>query len=306
MTSAMSTLETVTSRPSTVTITFSAPSPLPPSSLDNATTALVTEPASGSDADVIEFDVPKYHWTSPVDTADVPYRAHQGEGSQYLRDFILGVNDGIISTFLVVVGVAAGGSSRTVCLLTAISTAIAGAFAMGIGEYIATKSQLQVTQSELDLEQDHFKYHRDVELLQLRSFLSSVKLDGDLLEAVVAEVGSNDDALMKMMAAFEFGTASEDLERNPLTAMLMSARLFLIGAVPTVVPFFFPLQPLNDLAIAAALVGVALFIVGAWKTRTTKGNPWYDGAENLSMGAVATGISYAVGAAFAAIVSATS
>jgi len=250
---------------------------------------------------MIECAVPKYHWKAPADAGSVPYRAHSGSGSQYLRDFILGVNDGIISTFLVVVGVAAGGSSRTVCLLTAISTAIAGAFAMGIGEYIATKSQLAVSESEVVLERDHFKYHRDVELMQLRSFLHSVKLDGPLLEAVVAEVGSNDDSLMKMMAAFEFGTAADDLERNPITAMLMSGRLFLIGALPTIVPYFIPLEPLQDLAIAGALVAIALFVVGAWKTRTTKGNPWYDGAENLGFGLIATAISYAVGTAFEAI-----
>jgi len=250
--------------------------------------------------DTIECAIKKYHWLPPADAARIPYRPHQGEGSQYLRDFILGVNDGLISTFLLVVGVVGGGATQLQCLLAAISAGVAGAIAMGIGEYIATKAQLQVNDGEFKLEVEHFKYHRDVELQQLRSFLSSICLKGPLLEAVVSEVGRSDESLMKMMMAFEFGVHAEELERNPLKAMIMSGRLFLIGALPTVIPFFIPLIPGQSLGIAAALVGSTLFIVGAYKTRATKGNPWIDGFENFTLGAIATGISYAVGVAFEA------
>ena len=126
-----------------------------------------------SDAEeTIDCRVKRYRWKPPTDGESVPYRPHAGEGSQYLRDFILGVNDGLISTFLLVVTTVGGGASLVQSLLTAISAAVAGAFAMGIGEYIATKSQLQVNDGEMRLESEHFKYHRDVELQQLRQFLT--------------------------------------------------------------------------------------------------------------------------------------
>jgi len=267
-------------------------------SVDERSVSLLS--SSPPENDLIEVDVKKYKWDPPTDLGSPPYRPHVGEGSQYLRDFILGVNDGLISTFLLIVGVVGGGSNGLQALLTAISTAVAGALAMGIGEYVATKSQLQVNVGELKLETEHFKYHRDVELLQLRGFLESAKLSGPLLEAVVSEVGRSDENLMKMMMAFEFGVHADELERNPLKAMLMSGRLFLLGSVPTVLPFFFThfISAHTALAIAGGLVGVTLFFVGAIKTRTTKSNPWVDGAENFILGAIATGISYAVGIAF--------
>ena len=255
--------------------------------------------ASDSTEETIDCRIKRYRWKPPADGDSVPYRPHAGEGSQYLRDFILGVNDGLISTFLLVVTTVAGGATLVQSLLTAISTAVAGAFAMGIGEYVATKSQLQVNDGEMRLESEHFKYHRDVELLQLRQFLESVNLSGSLLEAVVSEVGRDDESLMKMMMAFEFGVHADELERNPLKAMWMSGRLFLIGSLPTVLPFFIiPLNPHVALAIAAGLVGVTLFVVGAYKCRTTKGVWWKDGLENFVLGAIATGISYAVGVIF--------
>ena len=250
------------------------------------------------DEDDIPVSVRKYTWKPPPDVDSVPYRAHAGEGSQYLRDILLGVNDGLISTFLVVVAVVGGQSSRLQALLTGISSAIAGALSMGIGEYIATKSQLQVADGEMRLESEHFKYHRDVEIEQLRQFLTSVNLSGNLLEAVVSEVGRSDEGLMKMMQAFEFG-GEEELERNPFKAMWMSGRLFFLGSLPTVIPFFIPqLSSGAALGIAAGLVGVALFIAGAYKTRTTRGNWVMDGMENLALGGFAAGVSYAVGVAF--------
>ena len=251
----------------------------------------------GATDDTIPVSVKRYRWTPPNDAARFPYRPHQGEGSQYLRDFILGVNDGLISTFLVVVGVVGGNASTLQALLTGISSAIAGALSMGIGEYIATKSQLQVNEGEKRLESEHFKYHRDVELEQLRQFLTSVNLSGNLLEAVVSEVGRSDDGLMRMMQAFEFG-GEEELERNPLRAMWMSGRLFFLGSLPTVIPFFFSISTGKAVAISAALVGVCLFVVGAYKTRTTRGNWLLDGMENLALGAAGAGIAYAVGVAF--------
>ena len=303
--------EITAARPDTNDATLATPSAEP--------TASVT--ATGSDSqqprheaalvddendDEIPVSVKKYTWKPPPDVDSVPYRPHAGEGSQYLRDFILGVNDGLISTFLVVVAVVGGQSTRLQSLLTGISSAIAGALSMGIGEYIATKSQLQVADSEMRLETEHFKYHRDVEIEQLRQFLTSVNLRGNLLEAVVSKVGSSDEGLMRMMQAFEFG-GEEELERNPFRAMWMSGRLFFLGSLPTVVPFFIPqLSSGVALAIAAGLVGVTSFVVGAYKTRTTKGNWLLDGLENLALGAVAAGVSYAVGVAFDKAASAAS
>lgn len=260
--------------------------------------------SSSSSASVAEADddivcrVKPYKWTPPAGYENHIYRQHQGEGSQYLRDFILGVNDGIISTFLVLVGLVAGGATVKTALLTAISTAVAGAISMGLGEYIATKSQTSVNDGEFRLEEEHFKYHRDVELQQLRGFLEGVGLEGNLLEAVVAQVGRNDGSLMKMMQAFEFGAGADDLERSPLMAMWTSGRLFLMGALPTVLPFFFVSTPYEGLWIASILVGAALFFVGAYKTRTTQGNMWKEGFENFIFGVVGAGIAFGVGIAF--------
>ncbi len=82
---------------------------------------------------------------------------HLGGHRQYWRDIILGVNDGLISTFLLVLGVSGGGLSTTSTALTGISGALAGAVSMFAGEFVATKSQNQVMTGEISLEQRHIE-----------------------------------------------------------------------------------------------------------------------------------------------------
>lgn len=69
--------------------------------------------------------------------------------SQYLRDIILGLNDGLVSTFLLVFGMYGGGALARSILLAGIMGALAGSISMAIGEFVATKSQLQIVSSDI-------------------------------------------------------------------------------------------------------------------------------------------------------------
>lgn len=72
------------------------------------------------------------------------HNEHLKRTRQYYRDMMLGVNDGLVSTLLLVAGVVGGGMGVKVVLLTAVSGAIAGAISMFAGEFVATKSQNEV------------------------------------------------------------------------------------------------------------------------------------------------------------------
>jgi hypothetical protein len=114
------------------------------------------------------------------------YTPHIGESRQYWRDIILGVNDGLVSMFLLVVGVVSGGLDREQVLLTAIAGSIAGAISMAFGEYLATKSQDEVLSAELTLERTHIKEFRDMELDQLRGFFTDMGVSPEDLDGVMS------------------------------------------------------------------------------------------------------------------------
>lgn len=232
-----------------------------------------------------------------VDDAIPPYQEHLGPRSQYLRDVILGVNDGLVSIFLLVVGVVGGGVGSEVVLLAGLSGAFAGAVSMAAGEYMATKSQEEAIDGELALEREHFKYYKDRELDELREFLRDIGLATSAIEAVVESAAEDDEVLLELMKAFEFGVI-DDGRRNPVTAMIMSGLLFLAGSLPSVLPFVFMDNPDRALVVAAVGASVALFVVGMVKTRLTRRNPWLSGLENVAVAGVGAVVSYFIGLAY--------
>ena len=231
-----------------------------------------------------------------------PYREHQGAHRQYVRDIILGVNDGLVSTFLLVVAVVGGGLSAEQVLLAGIAAAIAGAVSMAAGEYVATKSQEEVLAGEMDLEREHLRYHREHELDELREMFGEMGLNAADTERVVMGLDKDDDAMMKVMMALEFGFVETE-RRSPLTAMAMSGLLFLVGAVPSVVPFAILDNANSGLVLAAILSGIGLFAVGIAKTFATRGNKWRGGFENLSIAIGGGLLAYLIGSLFEAGVS---
>ena len=226
-----------------------------------------------------------------------PYEPHVGQSRQYWRDIILGVNDGLVSTILLVAVVVGGGLTTSQVLLTAIGGAIAGAISMGAGEYLATKSQTEVLDREIKLERDHIRDHRDMEVAQLRDMLGDLGIDGSDLDQAVEIFACDDDRLLNSMKVMEFGMVDSE-ERSPYAAMFASAIFFAAGALPAVLPFVFIDSTQAAFLVAAVLTDIGLFAVGALKSMVTKTNPTIAGLENLVIAGIGGILAYAVGYLF--------
>jgi VIT1/CCC1 family predicted Fe2+/Mn2+ transporter len=223
-----------------------------------------------------------------------PYQPHIGESRQYWRDIILGVNDGLVSIYLLVVGVAGGGLDTSQVLLTGLAGALAGAVSMAAGEYLATKSQDEVLEAELTLERVHIKDHRNMEVDQLREMFSDMGIADADLEGVVAAFASSDEAMLNAMKALEFGFVESE-RRSPYLAMLASGGLFLIGSLPSIVPFIvFDTNP-PALIWASVLSLSGLFAVGVVKARVTRNNWVRSGLENMMIAGVGGLLAWLIG-----------
>lgn len=232
--------------------------------------------------------------TRPHGEERIPYEPHVGMTRQYWRDIILGVNDGLVSTFLLVAGVVGGGLTVAQVLLTAVAGAIAGAVSMGAGEYLATKSQVEVLDAELSLERTHIAHHRDKELDQLGSMFTEMGLSPEDVSMVVSAFDKSDTALLNAMKALEFGVVDTE-QRSPFMAMAYSTGLFTAGALPSVLPFVFVGSPASGLLWASILTAVSLFGVGVAKTWVTRTNPVISGLENLTIAGIGGLVAYFVG-----------
>lgn len=224
----------------------------------------------------------------------VVYEPHVGASRQYWRDIVLGINDGLVSMLLLVAGVVGGGLDRPQIILTGIAGALAGAVSMATGEFLATKSQDEVMESELALERTHIQHFRQQEVEQLYPMLTEIGVHNDDVERVVAAFTRDDEVLLNSMKVLEFGVVDTE-RRSPLSAALASGGLFLLGSVPAVVPFLFPVARNTGLIIASVLAGISLFIVGIVKTFVTRTNPVAAGLQNLVIAGLGAVLAFVVG-----------
>jgi len=230
---------------------------------------------------------------------------HLGKNRQYWRDIILGVNDGIVSTFLLVTGVAGGGLSSKDILLTAIAGALAGAVSMFAGEFVATKSQNEVLHGEIRLEKAHVQQYPSEEMQELGPLLNLIGIPADennsLRQDLMRHYGQNPDALLQVMVALEFGVIEAE-QRSPAWAGITSLTSFVVGSLPSVLPFAFAKHAMEGLIAAAALTFMALIAVGVVKTWATRGNCFTAAGENVLIASIGTGIAYGVGFFFDKVV----
>lgn len=210
----------------------------------------------------------------------VEYIPHIGATRQYWRDIILGVNDGLVSMILLVAGVVGGGLTTSQVLLTAIAGGVAGAISMAAGEYLATKSQEEVFEREIELERQHIRDHRQMELDQLRGMFADMGVADSDLPRVVEAFDRDDEILLNAMKSLEFGVVDTE-RRSPIRAALFSGIFFLSGSLPSIVPFVFVENTGHGLVWASLFTGMGLFAVGVFKTKVTNGSALRAGLENI-------------------------
>jgi predicted membrane protein (TIGR00267 family) len=214
---------------------------------------------------------------------------------------VLGVNDGLVSTYLLVAGVVGAGLQSRTILLTALAGAVAGAVSMAAGEFLATQSQEEVFDAEEALERTHIKHFKAQEVDQMRGFIRDMGVSEDEVEPVVQALARDDETLLNAMKALEFGIIDSE-RRSPYAAMFASGILFLLGSLTSVIPFLFNPTVTTGLVWASILTAVGLFLVGVAKTAVTKGNPITAGFQNLVIASLGGVVAFYIGRAFGAAI----
>lgn len=226
---------------------------------------------------------------------------HDEEGEQprfrnYVRDLILGFNDGVVSVYALVAGVAGAAFSSSSIAVAGVAATAAGALSMGIGEYISTKSQAQYYESEARRERAHIRKYRGLEVQELREMLQGKGYPQDIVEPLVQHVAADEERFVEFMMREEFGVGKES-SRSPVSAMLLVMAAFVVGAALPVLPFLV-LPGGSALAFATALAVAGLFAAGAAKGVVSGLSPLRSGLEMALLGGLAATVTYAIGVAF--------
>jgi len=223
---------------------------------------------------------------------------HRTHHTGWLRASVLGGNDGLLSISSLVLGVAAAHASQTGIIVASVAGLVAGLFSMGAGEYISVASQADTERADLEVERLALQNEYANERVELAGIYIRRGLDPELAERVATQLMAHD--ALGAHARDDIGISSA-LSARPLQAAVASSISFAIGGlVPLLVAILVPGALLIPAVAAISLV--FLLILGAWAARAG-GAPIITGALRvLVWGALAMGITYAVGTAFGSVV----
>ncbi|HLF16604.1 MAG TPA: VIT1/CCC1 transporter family protein [Candidatus Thermoplasmatota archaeon] len=218
----------------------------------------------------------------------------------YVRDLILGFNDGVVSVYAACAGVAGAALGSDVVGVAGVAAGVAGALSMGLGEYISTKSQTQYYEAEARRERDHIRAYPQLETEELKEMMAEKGYPAAVQGELVRHLTANEDRFVEWMMREEFGVGKESA-RSPVRAMLVIALAFIVGALLPVLPFF--LAPADMALAAASVVSVAgLFAAGWAKARVAGLPPLQSGLEMAVLGSLAALVTYGVGTLFGVVV----
>ncbi|MBC7565184.1 VIT family protein [Candidatus Saccharibacteria bacterium] len=160
-------------------------------------------------------------------TSPHPEEAHRSNRSNWLRAGVLGVNDGLVSTSSIMLGLAAANADYKIILTTGIASLFAGAFSMAAGEYVSVASQKDAQRADIEIEKRALINDPEGELAELAGIYEARGLKPALAMQVAVELHKTD--AVEAHARDELGITSH-AKANPLQASTTSALAFAIGS----------------------------------------------------------------------------
>ena len=216
---------------------------------------------------------------------------------KYLPEFVYGGIDGSVTTFAVVSGVMGASLSPAIVLILGFANLFADGFSMAVGKYSSDKADLEQYERVRQVEFKHLESKRQHEIDEVREIMEGYGFKGKDLERAVEVITSNPDVWVDLMMRNEFNMTMENVSPFKGAAATFISFL-LVGFIPLTAYTFSPFFDLSADAMflmTSILTLLALFIVGAVKSKFSMRNWFLSGMETLLIGGFAAGIAYLVG-----------
>jgi vacuolar iron transporter family protein len=219
---------------------------------------------------------------------------HRSVGGNALRAAVLGGNDGLVSNFSLVMGIAGATEGGNSVLLAGVAGLLAGALSMALGEWISVKSSQELYENQMQLEMEELENSPEGEEKELALIYMAKGIPEDQAEKMASEIMLNKTHAHEVLVKEELGINPEELKGSAMEAAVYSFILFAIGAVIPVLPFFFS-NGKTAILISVAGSATGLFLIGSAITLFTGRSIWFSGLRQVIFGLLAAAITFGIG-----------
>ncbi|HUR09807.1 MAG TPA: VIT1/CCC1 transporter family protein [Flavitalea sp.] len=221
------------------------------------------------------------------------HHEHHLKSSDALRDIVIGMSDGLTVPFALAAGLSGAVDSTSIIVIAGIAEIAAGSIAMGLGGYLAGKTEQDHYQSELKREYDEVERLPEREKEEVREFFEHIGLSHEVQVKATEEISKDKVKWVDFMMKYELGLDKPDPKRAAKSALNIGLSYIIGGLVP-LSPYFFIDNPIEALRISVVLTIICLFVFGYFKSKVTGINPWLGALRVSLIGALAAAAAFTV------------
>jgi VIT1/CCC1 family predicted Fe2+/Mn2+ transporter len=215
------------------------------------------------------------------------------KSSETITDIVIGMSDGLTVPFALAAGLSGAVKDVHLIVIAGIAEIAAGSIAMGLGGYLAGKTEQEHYASELKREYDEIEELPHVEREEVRVFFEGLGLSRHLQEEATEELIKDKDRWADFMMKYELGLEEPDPKRARKSAFNIGASYIVGGMIP-LSPYFFVDDGISGLKYSAMVTLACLFVFGFLKSKLT-GTPPLKGAIKVTIiGALAAGCAFGI------------
>lgn len=217
--------------------------------------------------------------------------------SDFLRDVVIGMSDGLTVPFALAAGLTGAISNSNIIVIAGIAEIVAGSIAMGLGGYLAGKTEQDHYSSELKREYEEVDHMPEQEKKEVRDFFENIGLSEELQIKATEEIAKDKNQWVDFMMKFELGLEKPDPKRATKSALNIGVS-YAIGGIIPLSPYFFIADSSEALQFSVVATLICLFIFGYFKSKMT-GVPVFTGALKVMLiGAIAAAAAFGVAKLF--------
>ncbi len=241
----------------------------------------------------IVVDLPDWQKVKPR-IPDTPQR-RQLERQRSVREVVFGAQDGILTTLCIITGVGVAEGDRSAVFISGFLAMLAGALSMTVGEYLGSKSEREVVQATISMEQAEMEADPQGEFAEQVAYYKMKGFSADEATLIVTRLTQHPDIYLYEMVRDEFGIDPREAQGSGMRGPISMGASFSAGSLVPIVAFLFPISMFYSTLLALGLATVTLFVVGYFAAKNTNRTPAMKGLEIVAYGVVTFVASYLAG-----------
>jgi len=214
-------------------------------------------------------------------------------GTDTVKDIVIGMSDGLTVPFALAAGISGAISANHIVITAGFAEIAAGSIAMGLGGYLAAKSEAEHYASELKREEEEIRNIPDMEAEEVADVFKAYGIEDAAVTPIVDAFRKKPDAWRDFMMRFELGLEEPDPRRALASALTISVS-YIVGGIIPLSPYMLNQNTHQALLLSIVFTLTALAIFGFIKGHFTGVPKIKSGFQTLLVGGLAAAVAYGI------------